>query len=431
MQNNRLRLHSSVAAMMLLPLCVIVSTCGNAFANDTVFYRFQGPPDASQPGNGVIADKHGNLFGTTLAGGTGSCSGGCGTVFELTKNGKNGWSESVLYSFQAGSDGANPDAGVVIDSQSNLYGVTMEGGTGDCSVNNLTGCGVLFELSPDGKGGWSETVLHSFQGVGNGNRKSDASWPNALILGQNGELIGSSYTGGNCPPPYDTCAGAIFEFTKRKGQWREKIIYGADADTAGPNGVLQDAKGNLYSVAPLGGPVTVGSVFMLSPPVGKGDWTPTVLYEFQNQNDGALPVPGLALDSAGNLFGASDGSDSVGPNIFELTPNANGPWTESVVANFDLGYYPSAGPVLDSEGNMFGTTSGGGKSGNGMVFRISPDNGGWSEKSLYSFTGGNDGAEPLGSVLLGKKGTLYGTTYAGGGAAACHQGCGTVFSVRR
>lgn len=428
MQND---LRRRIAATFLLSagILAIASLGSNSLAKEAVLYGFQGAPDGSRPMNAAIADKHGNLFGTTSAGGTGSCSGGCGTIFELSPRGKGAWSESVLYSFQSGGDGDYPDAALVMDTHGNLYGVTQQGGNGDCTGNGVTGCGIVFELSPDGKGGWTESVLHNFQGTGNGNRKSDASWPNALILGRKGQLIGAAYNGGTCPPPYTTCAGAIFELTKRNGAWQEKIIYSADVETAGPTGVMQDANGNLYSVSPFGGPENVGSVFMITPPAGEGEWTATVLYDFQNQNDGALPVPGLAFDAAGNLFGASDGTDSVGPNIFELTPNANGPWTESVIISFDLGYYPSAGPVLDSKGNMFGTTSGGGKFGNGIAFRISPNNGGWSEKALYSFAGGNDGAEPLGSVLLEKNGTLYGTTYAGGGAATCHNGCGTVFRL--
>ncbi len=432
MQSNQHRLRRSVVSTLFLPtgIFAIVLLANDAQAKETMLYSFQGAPDGSQPWSALIADQHGNLFGTTNLGGTGSCNGGCGTQVELSPQGKS-WSESVLYSFRGGTDGAYPNAAVVMDARGNLYGVTEQGGTGDCSDQNFTGCGTVFELTPQKNGDWSESVLHSFQGVPNGRQKSDASWPNALILAPQGQLIGSAYNGGSCPPPYDSCAGAVFELTKHHGTWQEKIIYNSDEATNGPSGVLLDDKGNLYSVASFGGPENLGEIFMLTPPSGKGEWAATDLYDFQNQNDGALPVAGLALDAAGDLFGASSGTDSVAGNVFELTPAGNGSWTESVVISFASvgnGYYPSQGPIPDSKGNLFGETEIGGKTDNGIVYEASPKNGGWTEKVLHGFSGGSDGSEPLGGVLMGKDGTLYGTT-AAGGTDSCFNGCGAVFRI--
>ena len=383
-----------------------------------MLYRFQGAPDGAQPWSGLIADKHGNLFGTTNLGGTGSCSSGCGTVFELSPQGKTAWTETTLYSFQGGSDGADPDAALVMDGNGNLYGITADGGTGACNNEGNAGCGTVFELSSQAHGKWSESVLYRFQGA------ADLSWPNALVFGKSGRLFGTAYNGGSC-------CGGLFELAKHRGSWRETVIYSGDEAASGPTGVLFDAKGNIYSVSAGGGPETVGEVFMLTPPSGKGEWTKTDLYDFQNQYDGALPIAGLVFDAAGDLFGASDGTDSVYANIFELTPGANGTWSESVVISFaDLGYgYPSQSPVMDSKGNLLGETSDGGRGGDGTVYEVSPNNGGWNGRTLYNFTGGNDGSEPLGGVLLGKGGKLYGTT-SGGGANACNTGCGTVFRIQ-
>lgn len=121
-----------------------------------VLYKFQGGTDGEGPLGGLIFDSSGNLYGTTVEGDLTTCySGvGCGTVFELSPNGVGGWTEKVLYRFQGGSnDGEAPEGGVVQDQNGNFYGTTSEGRNTACS----DGCGTVFELSPNGSGGWTET----------------------------------------------------------------------------------------------------------------------------------------------------------------------------------------------------------------------------------------------------------------------------------
>jgi hypothetical protein len=279
-----------------------------AGSKEAVLYSFQGAPDGQQPMGSLIADKHGNLIGVTNIGGTGSCrstdGAGCGTVFMLSPQGPGQWTESVIYSFQGGGDGQNPWQAPLFDEAGNLYGVTAEGGTGNCTNMNLSGCGTVFELSPQGNGSWTESVLYSFQGVPAGNGNGDAALPNSLVFDRSGNLFGFSSEGGSCSQKdrLAFCDGAAFEIERKHGSWREKIIYRPDGATAVPAGALFDSTGNLYGVSPLGGSGGIGDVFELTPPSGKGQWAASVIYTFQNGPDGAIPVPGLLFDPQGNLF---------------------------------------------------------------------------------------------------------------------------------
>jgi len=157
--------ESLFALATLAPLLAIES----ANARETILYSFQGKNDGQEPIGSLIADRHGNLFGVTNVGGNGDCTlflgDGCGAVFELSRQGRTQWAETVIYSFQGGSDGEYPQAALVMDAHGNLYGTTAEGGTGNCTNMGLAGCGTVFELSPQGDGTWSKSVLYSFQGV--------------------------------------------------------------------------------------------------------------------------------------------------------------------------------------------------------------------------------------------------------------------------
>ena len=438
MQHGQPGAHASVARALLsiASFVMAISLAESAFGKETVLYSFRGAPDGEQPWGPLIADRHHNLFGTTNLGGTGSCSNGsgCGTVFELSPQGNGVWAESVLYSFQGGNDGQNPPAALLLDARGNLYGVTTQGGTGNCNNMNLVGCGTVFELSPQGNAVWTESVLYSFQGVPGGKGDGDAAEPNSLVFNSSGNLIGFASDGGSCVAQNVTaeCAGAAFELREKGGVWREKVLYRADSSTLLSSAALFDTRGNLYCVAAFGGPENVGEVFMLSPPSGRGAWTASTIYAFQNQSDGALPVPGLLFDAQGNLYGASSGSDSVPGNVFELTPGGSGTWTESVVFSFEGegDVYPPQGPIMDSQGNLFGTTGIGGPAGEGSVYKASQNNGAWTERVLHSFAGGGDGSLPLSGPVIGKGGALYGTT-SSGGAGNCSGGCGTVYRVTR
>src|SRR5579872_3961646 len=188
--NNILR-----TLMVLLPALLLSA---NASAqHETVLYSFMGGNDGYEAQGTLVADASGNLYGTTTWGGSQvTCGGdpGCGTVFELTPLPGGGWTETVLYSFLGGSDGGEPGYGaLILDAAGNLYGTTLQGGTATDACPQ--GCGTVFELTPPPQpgGAWSETVLHSFQGG-----SSDAALPTSgVVFDQNGNLYGNTIEGGS------------------------------------------------------------------------------------------------------------------------------------------------------------------------------------------------------------------------------------------
>jgi uncharacterized repeat protein (TIGR03803 family) len=316
-------------------------------------------------GASLIFDSSGNLYGTTVFGGTGTaCSAmGCGTVFELTPNHGGQWTEKVLHSFNKGGDGAYPVAGLIFDSSGNLYGTTSQGGTCDC--------GVVFELTPNGEGRWSEKILHSFKGVG-----KDGAYPaGGLIFDSSDNLYGTTFGSraqGN---------GTVFELMpEADGGWREKVLHNFDGrDGSGPQGSLVfDAAGNLYGTTFTGGTHGSGAVFELTPNPG-GSWTEKVLHNFNPAvADGINPEGSLIFDRSGNLYGTTNGGGAHGDygTVFELTSNPGGGWTEKLLHNFNSncrdGCTPYSGLTFDSVGNLYGTTANGGAYGGGTVFKITP-----------------------------------------------------------
>jgi uncharacterized repeat protein (TIGR03803 family) len=327
------------------------------------------------PQGNLVFDSAGNLYGTTLSGGTNktACSNlGCGVVFKLSpaESGQP-WTETVLYSFcvQANcADGARPQAGVIFDSEGNLYGTTYNGGNSNCQ-NEGPGCGTVFELSPNGLG-WMESVIVAFSGM-------TGSLPSGnLIFDTAGNLYGTTSGGGNGN------GGTVFELSPSGDGWSESVLYNFDGfvgstDAISPHsGVIFDAAGNLYGTTEAGGAFQRGTVFELSP-VG-GSWVEALLFSFTGGNDGADPTSNLVLDKLGNLDGTTLQGGLTGctggcGTVFELMPR-NGQWSE-VAFRFpvsgQLGRYPNAGLLLDSAGNAYGTTLAGGLNGGGVVFRIS------------------------------------------------------------
>jgi len=192
-----------------------------------------------------------------------------------------------------------------------------------------------------------------------------------------------------------------------------------------------DGEGNLYGSTFLGGAQGYGVVYKMTP--GSDGWTESVLFSF-NGIDGNLPSGNVALDSAGNFYGTAymGGAFGIGA-AFELSPSSGGEWSFTGLHDFSNhggdGTYPHAGMVLDSHGNLYGTTLGGGSSGNGTVFELTPNSqGGWTETILHSFNG-TYGSQPSGGVVIDASGNLYGTTYFGGGSPACNAGCGLVYEL--
>jgi uncharacterized repeat protein (TIGR03803 family) len=317
--------------------------------NFQLLYSFTGGTDGATPLAGLIMDSQGNLYGTAYTGG----SEGWGTVYKISTTGQ----QSVLYSFTGAADGGAPSGPLVMDSQGNLYGTTQYAGSSTC--NAPFGCGTVFKLSPTG----ALSVLYTFTGV-----NGDGESPTA--------------------------------------------------------GVVLDANGNLYGVTPYGGATGNGMVFKVSPS-GKE----TILYGFTGGNDGGLPDAGLTIDAQGDVYGttAFDGFCSECGTVFEISAAGK----ETTLYNFHSsatdGGFPKGTLLLDGKGNVYGTTAGGGANGSGTVFKL--DSSG-NETVLYSFgaTNSGDGQNPTGTLLMDASGNLYGTTQNGGTSSGGYQ-LGTVFEL--
>jgi uncharacterized repeat protein (TIGR03803 family) len=431
-----------------IALCVVAAGLASSapvkLPPEAVLYSFRGGSDGRNPPvAGLITDTSGALYGTTQLGGTFSnpnCRYGCGAVFKLTPPnvGQTQWSYKVLYRFTGGSDGAVPQAGLILDSSGALYGTT-EGG-GDSNQ------GTVFKLTPPLGGGtpWIETVLHSFAG-GSGGANPLAG----LIFGSQGALYGTTVRGGT------SAQGTVFKLVPPPSPgtpWTETVLYSfcslsSCRDGAAPAAsLIFDAKGALYGTTDSGGPSTSGTVFKLAPPPGGGTpWTETVLHSFcslPSCSDGAHPVVGVIFDSSGTLYGAaSDGGTPGYGTVFKLTPPNVGQtqWRYNVLYSFTNGRdggSPRGELIFDSSGTLYGTASSGGTLKDGTVFKLTPAHYGrtpWIETTLYSFHGyPSDGAFPSG-LIRAFKGALYGLTTFGGASSNCPgppAGCGTVFRLQ-
>jgi len=383
----------------------------------TVVHTFTDSPDGAAPEGGLVYCAAGNLCGTTVEGGLLDQ----GTVYEIDKTG----AERVLYRFRGGNDGYIPVGVLTVGPAGKLYGATVAGGSKAPDVCDGYGCGTVFELDrTTGK----ETVLHAFE-AGSGR---DGSEPEAgLVLDGAGNLYGTTVLGG-------TFFGAVFTID---AAGRESLLHSFNGTTAGAYpaaALILDGAGSLYgtTTGTLGlesvtgatgrdGSVDYGTVFELT-----ATGQEIVLHSFTGTPDGAFPIARLVRDQAGNLYGTTEegGTGSCG-TVFKVTPTGH----ETVLHNFTCtpdGAYPYAGLVRDPQGNLYGTTSQGGAYGQGAVFELSPNG---AERLLYSFTGGDDGANPRADLLLDPAGNLYGTTSFGGDLSLCpafgESGCGVVFKL--
>jgi uncharacterized repeat protein (TIGR03803 family) len=441
MRGKRLSIGLRALAIFAVTL-LVTSTWATTNWNEKVLHSFNGG-NGAVPVAGLIFDAAGNLYGTTYDGGTY----GYGTVFELTPNGSGGWTETVLYNFcsQTGcADGANPAAGLIFDAAGNLYGTTLAGGSGSSTycIESSPGCGTVFELTPIVGSYWAEAVLYSF--CPQGGFCTDGAEPFAgLIIDAAGNLYGTTREGGTYGD-----LGTVFELTPQAGGgWTEQVLQSFnDVNGAEPfAGLTFDAVGNLYGTTYEGGVHGAGTVFELTPTGGEG-WTEQVLYSFCSQTnctDGTQPWAGLIFDAAGNLYGetlvggvggSTYGGEYTGGTVFELTPTGGGNWTETLLHSFGSGTdgaNPSGGLIFDAAGNVYGTTEGGGTYGTGTAFELTPTaGGGWTEQVLHSFNNnGTDGAYAEGGLIFDAAGNLYGTTEGGGAYDICSGGCGTVFEL--
>lgn len=395
---------------------------------EQVLYTFAGgPTGGANPRAALVMDTAGNLYGTTTTGGNNLCNGsGCGAVFKLAPNGSGGYTESVLYAFTGGNDGAAPMAGLILDSAGNLYGTTEAGGSDDI--------GTVFKLAPYG-GGYIESVLYTFTG------SEDAVPEGALVMDSSGNLYGTA-TGANISSA--SGKGGVFKLAPDgSGGYTKSVLYTftGGSDGASPRaGLIADNAGNFYGVTSAGGNnncnAGCGAVFKLAPN-GSSGYTESVLHTFDGGSDGGTPEGGLIMDSAGDLYGTAAVGGAVNSGtVFELSPNGSGNYTESILYTFNGGITgpdgasPAAGLLMDRAGNLYGTTLSGGIIGYGAVFKLAPNgSGGYAESVLHSFGFGNDGASPQAGLILDSNSRLYGTTVNGGSSPNCNNGCGAVFEV--
>jgi uncharacterized repeat protein (TIGR03803 family) len=403
---------------------------------DQVLYSFTGlNGDGARPPSSVTASENGILYGTTHDGG----ASGKGTVFELRPPATPGaaWTPIVLHSFAGGSDGFGGFAPVVRGARGELYGSANGGALGR---------GLVFELMPPAAtdGQWTKRVLYSFSsqnGDGDEVRPGVVVGPD-LATGRKTALYGTTVHGG---VPVEEGRGTVFQLTPPDtpgGEWIETVLHrftGENGDGAFPYGDLVFGEsGTIYGTT-FGGRPGTGTVFALRPPGAKGgEWKETVLHRFVGRDqdgDGASPVAGLAISKSGALYGTTQwGGISRNGTVFELKPpeTAGGAWTYNVLHKFTShigdGAEPTAGLVIGKDGTLYGTTLKGGAWGKGTVFKLTVSSGKWIETVLYSFTGHNgDGAIPgcIGHLFLDGNGALYGTTEFGGASNS-----GTVFKLK-
>jgi uncharacterized repeat protein (TIGR03803 family) len=325
----------------------------------------------------------------------------------------------IIYSFKGSPKGRalgrNPSGNLAIDAGRDLYGTT--GGGPNVQI--------AFKLTPASKGNWKETVLGGF-GDGQGTCDELCDPNGDLIFDGVGNLYGtaSAYSRFCCAN-----GGGVFEVRSTGGEtplyWFQNggdsgCYEGDGCDPQG--GLIFDPLGNLYGTTWGGGASNYGTVFDLSPS-GGGNWTENILYNFINAGDGEYPIGALSPDTAGNYYGTAG-------TIFELAPVEGGGWSFTTLYE-NIGAYGNL--VFDGLGNLYGTSSPGAY-GYGDVFELSPNSGGgWTETVLYSFTGTTDGNNPWGSLVIDSQGNLYGTTQLGGNMSCDNEngqpGCGTVFEL--
>jgi uncharacterized repeat protein (TIGR03803 family) len=403
-----------IVASGLLVFWLTVVSCVFAASKERVLYSFcaqQLCPDGSNPVSSLVFDKAGNLYGTAVYGGNSNCVHGCGTVFELARVGGK-WAYKVLHHFENnGEDGYYPSAALIFDSAGNLYGTTALGGASQG--------GTVFELMPAKGGTWKEKILYSFP------YESEPLAP--VIFDAAGNLYGTTFYGGA------NGDGMVFKLAPGKdGDWTEKVLHSFDFNGedgfSSRAGLVSDRSGNLYGTTVLGG--TGGNGIVFEEARGKkGSWTENVLYSFTGQTDGGLANAPLVFDSSGSLYSTTvaGGSNGVG-NVFKLTWNDKGKWELTTLYSFENldGVYPEGGVIFDSDGNLYGTTyEGGANDFDGTVFKLTPGGGTWTETVLHSFhSNAVDGYNPEAGLIMDTAGNLYGTTNAGGA-----YGYGTVFEV--
>jgi uncharacterized repeat protein (TIGR03803 family) len=391
--------------LALAPLLLMVqSAAAQTFVTLYSFNSASGAPlvDGGEPQDAVVRDAAGNLYGTTFFGGTGTgCDVfyfGCGLVYKIDSSG----TETVLHSFGGSQDGWNPKGTLVLDAAGNLYGTTALGGA--------HGFGVVFKLDTTD----NETILHDFA------RGSDGANPNSgLVQDGAGNLYGTTQYGGR--GDYGHGNGTVFEISTA-GQ--ETVLYrfpGGPGGDSPMGGVVLDSSGNIYGTTWLGGLYGYGTVFQID-----GSGHEKVLHSFAGGSDGANPLSGPVLNQAGILYGSTSAG---GPSGFGTIYSVDAAGNESTLFSFTGGTdgaYPYSNLILDAAGNLYGAASQGGCCGQGTVYEFS--NG--SLIALHGFSAApsgtnSDGEFPEGGLIFDSAGNLYGTA-----AQAGVDAWGTVYEIQ-
>ncbi|HEV2325351.1 MAG TPA: choice-of-anchor tandem repeat GloVer-containing protein [Terracidiphilus sp.] len=406
-------LKSAVGVSFASCLVVILSIArvGNTASAQslTTLVSFNGSNGAAPYYGNLTSDANGDLFGTTEAGG----ANGVGTVFEiaLTASGY-ATAPATLVSF-TGTDGAYPLSGLITDANGNLFGTTEAGGA--------NGYGTVFEILKSGSGYASApTTLVSFD-------DNDGAFPqSSLIIDSKGNLFGTTFLGGAAG------AGTAYEIVNSGSSYASTpttLVSFDGADGSEPvAGLVADSNGDLFGTTASGGESGAGTAFEIVSTTSGYDTAPVTLVSF-NGADGTNPYSGLIIDAGGNLLGTTNSGGAYGyGTVFEIV-NTSGVYssTPTTLVNFDDndGAYPVATLIADANGNLFGTTTGSGASGNGTIFEIANSTSGYATTptTLISFNGA-DGAVPYSGLIADANGNLFGTTLVGGAS-----GDGTVYEV--
>jgi uncharacterized repeat protein (TIGR03803 family) len=420
---------NSIRSLLLTSLVCTLTAAGSA-QTFSVLHNFE-LTDGQNPEGVLAKDAAGNLYGTTLFGGEVTQESiGYGVIFKLAK-GSGSWKESVLYEFADGADGSNPETGLIAGPGGSGFGAASFGGIFTGGFCPDGGCGTVYEMGRDGK----FSVVYGFTGAPDGQQPFSA-----LLKAANGTIYGTTEYGGTLDCPFNSAGcGTVYEVD---ASGTEKVIYSFLGPNNGLDGanpfsaVVEDAAGNLYGSTVFGGTVNnnlcspdagCGTIFELSPN-SNGTWTETVLYRFQGGADGSYPAVSFFNASDGSIYGTTPNGGNVScgaggcGTIFKLSLS-NGNWVKTVLYQFSgsNGDEPISPLARDSAGNLYGVTANGG---NCTYYTLGCGvvfrlSSAGKETVLHEFTG-NDGLFPAGSVLLDEAvGALYGTTTQGGDIANC------------
>lgn len=396
------KISGSTAAAIAIGFFAVLIAGHPAFAQtETILVNLQPDAVGYSVAEGVVFDSSGNLYGVTGYGG----GDGSGTIFEMSpaaggtwsapviildvagrgesplvfhggsifttgifvgrfdggvyelSPGAGGWAQDILYDFQR-RDAKGPWGNVAFDSSGNLYGTTQVGPTQPQS-------GAVFELTPTGTGGWTESLPYVSGDPAYG---VEPIW---TIVAPSGSLYVATLYGGAHQ------GGVVYQLTPSAGGWTPSVMY------AFPSGsqtccLTLDASGNVYGATFNGGTYGGGTVFRLKK-TASGAWGLQTLHNFGSGSDGAVPAfSAPVFDSAGNIYGTTYYGGSAGLGVlYKLSPGSGGGWTETILHNFANdgvdGNTPQGGVVFGPDGNLYGTTYYGGLYGDGTVYELTLD----------------------------------------------------------